>query len=306
MAVFGYCIYVGGRSDIHAIASLTCMVLRKGLPPIRLPLSILDNPISFSLPERSKQNPRQKKEIRSLSDSSSTQTTELSSQLGPKESMWEVQVDVKEGVHHDTGVSMSMASTSLVPFLAFRDQEDPGRSLLVRDFDSDNNNNASNHCSDAGDLHASIHVFGTSCSSSRGASNVETTLPSDDVDNRLRTDLEQFADYFPELDETKRCCFRSHISDSSSNPTKWAELKQVSSNVCDSDSIEVVAVPTATECSGSSAEDPRDSPIAISLKKSTTKSAIKFVEEPLPQVLHTHQPPSHFEPVYLKLNSVNR
>lgn len=277
------------RSDIRAIASLTCMVLRRGLPPVPLPLSTLDNPISFPLPEVTGQNQSQRKEVRSVSESSSAQTTssDLSSQR-------------KEGVLVK-GVPVSMASTSLVPFLSFRVREDLGRN---RDSDSDSNTNANNHCSDAGDLHASIHILGTSCSSVRAVPNGRA-LASGEVDSKARTDLEQFANYFPELDETKNCWFLSRFSNSShSNPSKWDELEGVSSY--DSDSIQEVAIPTAAECSGSSTEYLSDSSIVISSKKAIAKSILQFVEEPLPQVLGPHQPPPHDEPVYSKLNSVDR
>lgn len=304
--------YLGVKTDTRAIVSLTCMVLRKGLPPVPLPLFTVDNIISFPLPVKFRQNQAQSKEVSSLSESSSTKTTssDLLSQIGPKESTCEGQAEVEEGLCI-SGVSTSMASTSLVPFLATRVEEDTSKDLLVRDSDSDSNNNASNHGSDAGDLRASIHILGTSCSSSRAESDGRSLVASSvngEVDDKVRTNLEQFVNYFPEVSERKNYWFPSQSLPHSCNcdPNQWTDLKGISSHDQDS---KVVVVPTATECGGGSTEDlsnSKDLPIAISVKKNTVKSAMQFVEEPLPQVLGPHQLPPHPEPVYSKPNSVDR
>ena len=280
---------LGVKSDISAIAALSCLILRKGIPPVPLPLATPDNSISFPLPAELGQT---QKQAEVTSSDISSQQIPIESALGQSDTYEEL---------HAADVPSSMSSALFVPCLPLVIEEDRVTDFLERNSDSDSNSGDGDDCSDVGALHTSIYTLNISCSYNSVESNKRRDMESSASDrvtaDKAKIDLEKFGDYFQELDEEEKYCFSSqslpYFSNLFNKPNEEAEIKGSS-----------VQNPENIQCSESNTEELKDLPITI-FTRSSVKSAIQFVEESLPQVQRL-QTLSNDEPFYSKRDSVDR
>ena len=282
------------------------MVLRKGLPPVELPLKDVKNTTQFPLPLKSEHN-TEERVILSESSSAKTTASDLLSQSGSKE--LEAQSEPEEGLCVN-GISLSKASTSLQPFTMKRLEKDV-IGALHRHSTSDSLTLCSNQYSDE-----CIQTFGNSTIiSSQESSGKVVAIPSVDsneVDLKLGRNLEQFVSFFPELEESKNYWFplQSLTSSYSYNPVhdldQWNDMKEICSPELDT-TENIVTIPDVAECENIDAEVQDSSSLnGTFVERSPVKSVINFVEEPLPQQLGPFLPPPSIEPLYSKRPSVDR
>ncbi len=277
------------------------MVLRRGLPPVDLPLESMTNTIHFPLPQKPEL------EIDQISESSSAKTS-TSDLVLPQSCSKELepQPAIDEGLCIN-GISLSKASTSLEPIPSKKLECEFSAALLERYSTSDSINMSNEVFSDEC---INSHGMGLANSSKGSRSKFVSMLviPSSaasDIDIKIDKNLEQFVGYFPELDEIKHYWFplKSLPTSSEYNSDKelqWDEKKEAcSSQLGSMEDIEVINSKEKTMAS----QFPLNGTVS---NKVPVKSVINFVEESVPQQLSTILPPTSDEPQYSKRASVDR
>jgi len=290
------------------------MVLRRGLPPVELPLKEAKNIIRFPLPLKTEQAAEQ---MSSLSESSSSKTNtsdSIISHSGSKE--LETHFEAELGLEIN-GISISRASTSLQNLSVKRiENEHSGTVSSEKRSTSGCSKSFNNHISDDG----THEVRSIPSMSSKGSSEKMVTMPSasnHEVGTKMAKNLEQFVSFFPELEEAKHYWFPltslsgSYDYNSSTDFSQWEDMKELGSSL--PGSIENVDTNICCEALESNYETEEIQNLSKDVSASETfgekipiKSEIQFVEEPFPQHISGALSPPCIEPLYSRKASVDR
>lgn len=273
----------GSNKALYTMASQTCKVLRRCLPPIPLPLNSLENPTPFPLPPR---RVAYTKNLTSTSSSTKTTTSDLSHQTksnGADE-------DGEEGEM----TSRCSAADNNVTSLPLEDK------VPVQQYS----------CNDLGDdtgekdptLLPSVNrgevIVDTQASDLQIQASAQASTRSD----ISSLHLEQFKKYFPELEEL-HVDFSSSRVDKGISKTSSLELDtKADTNVIEDleDDLPAVIIPT-----GIAADKSEDMMTQVGSSSRELKNVTGFVEIPIPQV-YGHLPPDYSEPFYFKSHSIDR
>lgn len=289
---------LGARKTSRSISQMTCMVLRKCLPTLPLPLSTLKNPIHFSLPVQQTVT-----DNTNGSASSSTKTTVSDLSIHMTSTNEKGETEEVDG--------MSSLQSPVIPSmrLAYLRQGTHSDS----DF-SDGDCRAGNKCP----LVNSEKEKGL-CTPDNTYNIAE--LNTEDLSNKLssltsKVDLELFSKFFPEMNDSNERLMYFHflpLMPTSNSLTTSSSVPSAYNPWVDSDSETRVmkppvivptavptAVPTNTDILSGSIEEPGSNGVG-----GLFKTASNFVEEPAPQVLG-HVPSERHELVYSKGISVDR
>ena len=306
----------GARKSSRSIASLSCLVLRRCIPSLPLPLDTLENPISFPLPFV-KDSSREDDAI--SRSSSKTTTSEFST---PVTSSDKVEETVENGA--EEGSSTSMKRTNLPSSLHnSRQHSDSELSGSCSCEPQDSCQCSQNGHPSCKSLFNSTRTQGRSsrdhddcCDSFEPSHFTRSTKP------KISIDLALLSVYFPEItQETKErdnsspitftappasqqeSLHRNHSSKSLSDPPAESAPKTPTT------SPPVVVIPTGLQATDSSAETSNQSKTSQVARRESSETILNavanFVEAPAPQVLG-HSSPERSEPLYTKALSVDR
>ena len=288
------------------------MVLRRGLPPVELPLKEAKNIIQFPLPLKTEQATEQ---VSSLSESSSTKTNTSDSVIshsGSKELEAHFEAEEVLGIN---GISISKASTSLQNLPMKRIENEHSGTFAEKQSTNGSSKGSSNHISED----FANEVGSMPSISSKGSSERVTMVSAsnNEVDFKIAKNLEQFVSFFPELEEAKHYWFPltslsgSYDYNSSTDFSQWEDMKEFCSSLSGSmENVETTICCDALVPSCESEEFQSSPKITAANgtlgEKIPIKSAIQFVEEPLPQYISGALSPPSVEPLYSKKASVDR
>lgn len=301
-------VFKGSRKASRSIASLTCLVLRKCLPQVALPLASLKNPNPFVLPIV--QISRETANLVSPSSSTKTTTSDLSTQLSCSEREEQHRdSDDEEEEDEDASTSPEPAPSYLHPSPKVKNAQKGKRHSLqhgleLSDFEVSTRRRATlpqlSHLRNRVPDSSSTDVDCDGLSS-------QVSSFSENVEVKVDINVELYKKYFPELEESQESL--SVYYSSVVKPPKPSNLCNQEPEITPLDlekeskkSITVVVVPTPMKFGDSvtdSSEMEPDTPVAL------FKTAANFVEEPAPQVLG-HAPPTKPELMYNKSLSVDR
>ena len=300
-------IYTGGRKASRSIASLTCLVLRKCLPQLPLPLPSLKNPIPFSLPLV--QGSRETENLISPSSSTkSTTTSELSvlfmcsekeeQEKGSGEDEEEEEEEEEEDVQ-------TSAESTFEPSPPTNNVSARGESLQKGGLPEPKLMETPSL------THPPIPK-----SPPREAMNAdnENYYPSnvssyaDCTEVKININLDLYRKYFPELEDSEESLSTDYLFP----PSKLASSQEPKATGADSGKdggkFPVVVVPTAVQMSESlmeSLNESKEGETKVESSVALFKTSAYFVEEPEPQILG-HMPPMKSELMYTKTPSVDR
>lgn len=299
----------GSRKASRSIASLTCLVLRKCLPQVPLPLTSLKNPNPFSLPLV--KISREAENLVSPSSSTKTTTSDLSAQMCSDREERPGGSDEED--EEDESISPESASASFPASDHMKNNSASKRNSLSDCSDSD--------CVTQAQTHRHVPVENSTQvpdGSSHDVDNLERdrnfSLDTENLDTNIDIDMETYKKYFPELEESQESLSLyyptslkppnpPHLSTSNPESDKGLDARTEVSK------FPVIVVPTAVQIScdsiTESSSESREGEVKSESSAALFKTAAYFVEEPAPQILG-HTSPMKPELLYSKTPSVDR